>query len=247
VRDTFHKVFANAGGMYVEIDTAADPHYNATGLQRVHRAGVGMSPLSDSTAADRAYGPKEDHNHIAMSPGIQWMDSTMDSTGAANPHWISLGDFVNPNEPKPRSGAAVVNSTDLSIQDESPQHVAFSLTYHLSGKGDCEVVETYSILGDQVDGMCGVSSDNSLKTRVSFPSLVNDGSRDLAVETSPGRVVEQREDGILTWQVTSPPEVSVSLLGPRIPCHNGFMQAAAGDLPDGIRQFIWRISLERAK
>jgi hypothetical protein len=40
VRERFNKIFANAGGTYVELDTAADPHYNATGLLRVHAEGV---------------------------------------------------------------------------------------------------------------------------------------------------------------------------------------------------------------
>ena len=47
VRDTFHKVVAAAGGYYLLIDTDADPAYNATGLQRVHRAGVPFPALSD--------------------------------------------------------------------------------------------------------------------------------------------------------------------------------------------------------
>src|SRR4051812_4181676 len=75
VRDKFHKVFANAGGMYVEIDTAADAHYNATGLQRVHKLGVPLSPLSDTTAARRHYGPTADATKIGMSPTIQWSSS----------------------------------------------------------------------------------------------------------------------------------------------------------------------------
>ena len=33
----FNKIFANTGGMYVELDVAADPAHNATGLLRVHK------------------------------------------------------------------------------------------------------------------------------------------------------------------------------------------------------------------
>ena len=51
LRDIFHKVIAAAGGTYVEIDTGADPSYNATGLQRIHKAGIALSPLSDSTCS----------------------------------------------------------------------------------------------------------------------------------------------------------------------------------------------------
>ncbi|MBR4960446.1 MAG: hypothetical protein IKY52_06085 [Clostridia bacterium] len=36
----FHKFFANCGGYFLEWDTDADPHYDATGLGRIHKAGV---------------------------------------------------------------------------------------------------------------------------------------------------------------------------------------------------------------
>lgn len=51
----FHKVFANAGGLYAEIDTAADPHYNSTGLLRVQKTGVDslIGPSDNSPALER--------------------------------------------------------------------------------------------------------------------------------------------------------------------------------------------------
>ncbi|TBL81806.1 hypothetical protein [Paenibacillus thalictri] len=36
----FHKIVANAGGYSVQLDTKADPHYDATGFGRIHKAGV---------------------------------------------------------------------------------------------------------------------------------------------------------------------------------------------------------------
>ena len=36
----FHKFFANCGGYFLEWDTDADPHYDATGLGRLHKAEV---------------------------------------------------------------------------------------------------------------------------------------------------------------------------------------------------------------
>lgn len=38
--DYFHKVFLKSGGYMAEIDTNADPHYDASGLGRVHREGA---------------------------------------------------------------------------------------------------------------------------------------------------------------------------------------------------------------
>ncbi|XP_062500330.1 uncharacterized protein LOC134177569 [Corticium candelabrum] len=36
----FHKIFANVAGMYVEIETLADPHYDSLGLTRIHLSGI---------------------------------------------------------------------------------------------------------------------------------------------------------------------------------------------------------------
>lgn len=36
----FHKLFLRAGDYFAELDLAADPHYDASGLGRVHRAGL---------------------------------------------------------------------------------------------------------------------------------------------------------------------------------------------------------------
>lgn len=38
--DDFHKVFLKAGGYFLEFDTSADPHYDASGLGRVHKEGA---------------------------------------------------------------------------------------------------------------------------------------------------------------------------------------------------------------
>ncbi len=38
--DDFHKIFMNAGGYFLEFDTRADMHYDASGLGRVHKNGA---------------------------------------------------------------------------------------------------------------------------------------------------------------------------------------------------------------
>ena len=74
------------------IDTAADPHYNGTGLQRVTTNPVWAFSLTVLTAwqLERAYAP-DSGPKVGMTPGIQWKD-------AANPDgpWLSLADFVLP-------------------------------------------------------------------------------------------------------------------------------------------------------
>jgi hypothetical protein len=255
VRETFHKVFANAGGMYIEIDTAADPHYNATGLQRVQRRGVPLSPLSDSTASHRAFGPTTDKTMVAMSPGIEWKNlPPVAATPASSPstrpadHWQSLADFVQPVEPKPARGERVVESADLDIQSEQRDSVKFDLRYKLAGE-NFAVQEEYWLKPDEVTGSWKLVGDSlPAQTRISIPALVNDGAKDLEVKPGTGTLESHRDGGMLTWQILSPGhKVDLKLAGPSVPNHNGYARSVVGDLPGNTRSVDWRITLEQEK
>jgi hypothetical protein len=244
VRDQFHKVFANAGGMYVEIDTAADAHYNATGLQRVQRKGVPLSPLSDSTASHRAYGPTTNKTNVAMAPGIEWSSSE----ATTRPTWTSLADFVNPIEPKPAKGEGVVESADLHVDSESPDAVSFTLQYHLRDEGKTAAVEEqYNVTPDAVDGAWRVDAPEVSQMRVLFPALVNNGAHDLAVNTQQGVLEEHRDGGVLRFEVTSPGNVLLRREGPTVPCHNGFMRAIVGEVSRLKAPVTWRITLNNER
>jgi hypothetical protein len=42
----------------------------------------------------------------------------------------------------------------------------------------------------------------------------------------------------------SPAVARLSFEGPRVPTHNGYVQALAADLPAGTREVRWRLRLE---
>src|SRR5206468_3852052 len=112
LRDPFHKVCAASGGYYVLIDTMADEHYDSTGLIRVHRRVVELSPLSDS--ASISYGGVKGDPHLALTPGLQWKDGDQ---------WIGLADFHRPeksDDPKEQAKPQrVVKSAKLAIGSAS--------------------------------------------------------------------------------------------------------------------------------
>jgi hypothetical protein len=240
VRDKFHKVFANAGGMYVEIDTAADAHYNATGLQRVHKLGVPLSPLSDSAAAHREYGPT-DEPRLAISPSLQWTASE----ATTRPTWTSLSDFVNPTEPKPAKGDGVVESADLQVDQASRDSVMFALTYHLRNPaGTATVQEQYHLTPDAVEGAWQVDAPSITQTRVVFPALVSDGAHDLDVETTRGTLESHRGGSVLTWKIESP-EVLLRIEGPAVPTHNGYVKRVIGEVSRTHAPVMWKMTLDR--
>ena len=80
----FHKVFAHAGGYTLEFDTAADPHYDRSGLGRVHRAGA-PSPLCLSVPCTVNGNYKTDIPDavpLAIAPGVKTADGWQYAVGA---------------------------------------------------------------------------------------------------------------------------------------------------------------------
>jgi len=253
-RETFHKVCAAAGGYYVLIDTSADPHYNATGLQRVHRAGVALSPLTDSAAAERAFGPLDEKEKRALTVGIEWQESSGD--------WRSLAEYgihQHENAPSKKDRPAPPPQTDwvkdasLKVTENSPQRVAFTIHYELSNARAVE--EDYSISADGVEGATRILGEPPAKARFVFPALVNDGARDTDVVIDRQGVQITRKGaplyksgvenpgGKMTVELVAPAGLQLSRTGPQLVTHNGYVQAISADLPSGTKEIRWKLKL----
>jgi len=214
-RQTFHKIAAAAGGYYVLIDTAADPHYNATGLQRVHRAGVPFAALSDTAAGERAYGP-DSSAKAAISPGIMWKPSDSQS------QWLSLAHF--PSE----RGKRAVRSAQLSVRSAGHDRVDFELVYALSdqSQGDRVLTERYVLTAEAVEQTSSVSGE-AAAFGFHLPVLVSDGAADLDVKLSHAGVSISHRGSVTA--VGLDPEAIVSRLtlqGPKVATHSGYVREA---------------------
>ncbi|MBE6568697.1 MAG: hypothetical protein E7658_00595 [Ruminococcaceae bacterium] len=132
--DHFHKVFARAGGYFLEYDKDADPHYDASGLGRVHKYGApstlclsmaccGKKPRYKINGAEPVY--------LALCPGIQ-KDGEWDFS--ADPKWVhTLTDQ--------ETGADYVSLTMESRLDEETVTVNYKVDENgvsaaVSGKGE---------------------------------------------------------------------------------------------------------------
>jgi len=251
LRDIFHKVVACSGGTYVEIDTGADPGYNATGIQRIHKSGVALSPLSDSCASHRHYGPPiKDAAGVAMAPGIQWQLAPAKpqaaTTQSDQQQWYSLADFnLAALEGRARPyGSSIVLGADLRIMEQTDDRVSFVIRYALDGDGARSVEEQYAVSREGVEYAARLPGRDKLPgTRFVVPVLVNDGSRATNVTLDNDRLSITRVGGTLTCELLAPSNISFKLDGPRVPCHNGWMQAAVAELPAGTREVRAKISL----
>lgn len=240
LRDTFHKICACAGGTYALVDTAADPHYNSTGLVRVHRSGVTQSAFSDNTAAHRAYGPPSDLTSVGLSPGLAWNAA---APGDELPDWVSLADFVGPHF-APKLLPRTVASAALADVHAGAGRTTFTVRYALSGDGARRVEEQYTVSANGVEvAVRFLDKSPPASARVLLPILVSDGAHDVPLTVTANQAKAHLAGGETTWEVLSPGHLTLALSGPRVPSHNGWMQALTADLPPGTHEVRWRISL----
>lgn len=242
LRDIFHKIVASVGGNYIEIDTAADPHYNATGLQRLHHSGVPLSPLSESAPAHRTLEPwDEQPRDGGLTPGIQWR-ATPDGP------WRSLANFASPKDgadPK-KPPTDVVADARLTVDQHTPAALQFTLIYSLQGESALPVTETYALTPTAVEVTSQISGDPAA-TRVALPVLISDGVRMTHVTIDGPTLRVDRVGGSLTYELLEPAGLTLHLDGPKLISHNGYIQAAIADLPPGTKSVKFRITLEPAK
>lgn len=158
--DDFHKVFASAGGYCIEIDTRADHHYDATGLGRIHKAGVPTeAALSTTIVANPEYlvSTPEAPRGIAIGPG--W-----ESRGRVQ--WLS-------------DLSAEIEGVGLEDAQERTDAVRFRLAYDL-GKNGPWVSESYELgaggltVGWKLGPVVGSAPVRGL--RVQVPLVETDGA-----------------------------------------------------------------------
>jgi hypothetical protein len=195
----FHKIFANCGGLYLELDTAADPHYNSTGLIRVHKAGCEplIGPTDSGTAGEHPW-----------AVGIAWPEGKQ---------WQSLAGL----------GAKDLKAVHLSTGDATPQRVRFSVRYELQRTGATAVVESYDLSPQQVSVAVEVEGRIS-QLRVRFPAFATDGQNPARIITEGSTVRVELNGSRQIFSVQSPAKVELHPTGSLVPSRNGYFQGIEG-------------------
>jgi hypothetical protein len=211
-----HKVFANAAGTYVEIETGADPHYDATGLIRVQMTDIPpqLGP-SDSLVAHRAY-HVEPSSTIGANTGIgvAWKD--------ASGTWRRVGELTKDN----------ITKATVSVKKETPGAVDFAVAYEGDLFGAKGVTEHYSITPGNVNLTSEVAGYNG-PLRYLFPVSADDGRTKTKIEITPSEVSVTRpqEAPIFNYIFNDAGPVSV---GPDLyPNHNGWSRLGVAEFPKG--------------
>ncbi|BCM90996.1 hypothetical protein IAD21_02859 [Abditibacteriota bacterium] len=211
-----HKVFANAGGTYVEVDTNADHHYDATGLIRIHIKGLSpqLGP-SDSVLEHPSY-------HIpANSPpaqntgvGVSWLDKA----GA----WRRMGELA----------AEQIKSVKVETLASTPQRVEFNVIYEGDLFGVSRITEHYVLTDGKVE-LTTELADYKGALRYVWPVLADDGKTPSTITTANGVVSVSQTGGKVAQTFAPQGAQSVVVPNERYPNHNGWARLGVAEYPRG--------------
>ena len=212
LRTPFHTVIANAGGTYVEIDTAGSGHYSPTGLLRVHRAGVPATiGPSDGLVADASpvYPPGAPTTTAAV--GVAWQ---------VGGRWRRLAEVL---------GESV--HADLTVTEQAPARVAFAIRYTGDLGGPAAVVERYVVTPGRVEQASDVEGYAG-PLRVVAPVLANDGRSATTVDVDGDAVSVRLGNGVERFAVAGS-TAAVVQRPQQYAFRNGWAQLATFDVPHG--------------
>ncbi|MFH1918512.1 MAG: hypothetical protein ABIP48_01310 [Planctomycetota bacterium] len=211
----FHKVFANAGGTYVEYDTSGDHVYNPTGLIRVHVEG-GHPQLGPSDGCAPKYSGKD----VNLAVGPEWEDN-------AGRHRLAA---MSPREPT------------VEILEETPAKVRFRVAYSLETPNATQLVETITVEPSGVTVEDQITGDAVRAMRVTYPMLVFDGLAHTKVDLRGNRLALELDDLGAAFEIIEPEGVELKRTGQTYAHRNGQVEQVEADIPG--HRAVYRITAE---
>lgn len=173
LKDAFHKIFAACGDTYVEIDTSADPHYDATGIGRVLFAGTPIEMVLGM--------PFAAHPLYNLAPGEQAAEEPV----ALAPHWAT---------PSGPASLAALQAPDLKyemeIHEQSPESVSFTIRYQHLPSASC-INEKLTLTGSalRIDTSVTVDGTSVENLVYNIPIIVTDGAVKSSIELAENALI----------------------------------------------------------
>ena len=211
--EAFHKVFASCHGTYVEIDTAADAMYDATGIGRILLPGLpGVLPLGMPFSAKP---------HYTLAPGLAAVALPL----AIGPEWDREGSAVRLAQLS--EGLAC----EVTASEQTRDRVRVTTTY---SKDATKVVETCLLEKGGVELACTVAEGGAAvkPLRYLFPVIQSDGAKNYQARLSAGKLtvaLDGRELFVVSW----PEGAKASLAAAPQANRNGVFQMLVLEFPDG--------------
>ncbi len=214
-----HKVVANAGGTYVEVETNGDHKYDATGLIRVHFAGHSpqLGP-SDSLLSSPSYVvPAGSPVPPTTGIGVAWKDD--------NGAWKYLGALT----------ASEVQNVTVIPGEQTTNRVTFTVRYEgVLGGGVTAVEEQFELTPNDIKVTTVLPGYTGPVRRV-VPILSDDGRTDakIQVHKKEVRVWQQGKYGTAKHTFEALGASTVTVGNEQYPNHNGWARLAVAEYPAG--------------
>jgi hypothetical protein len=210
IRTTFHRVFANAGGMYVQVDVGADAGHNSTGLLRIHKRGHDPQLGPSESSIERGEEYPKDAKRTNAAVGVAWKD--------VNGNWKKLADY-------PRGE---ITSAELSDLKTSRDRVSFTVTYTSYFSGPDAVVERYVLTPDEVRVTYELPGYSG-PMRLVWPVLADIGDAKTQIATQGQTVIVSLNDDTQTF--TAGGAASVLVEDAVYAFRNGWAKLAVAEYP----------------
>lgn len=221
---SFHKVFASAGGYSIEVDTAADPDYDATGLGRIHRRSAPTElALSTPLSAGYKFGLHEGVGRVAAAIGAGWKES-----GSGEIRYLAECSLL---------------TARVDEVEEAPDKVRFAVIYEGEELPGGSVIEHYELT------RAGVTLDISLDQPehepmyIRIPLLATNGLDTTRIEQEDGRISVQLHG--YRYSVTLPSGTKVQVAPARYGNRNGEYVLAEARIAGRTARLTFEISNNR--
>jgi hypothetical protein len=200
--------------MYIELDVAADPAHNATGLLRVHKRNFNpqLGP-SEGLISTKVENYPADAPRTTAAIGGAWKD--------VNGNWKRLAEYP---------GSAITSASVVDVHAD-PSRVSFSVVYQGYFSGPKLIVEHYVITPEQVEQTVELPGYTG-PTRIKFPVLedLGDGTKThISTTDNTARVTLAGQ----TQTFTAAGASSVIVEELRYPFRNGWARLGVAEFPAG--------------
>lgn len=214
--EPLHKIIANVGGTYVEIDPAGDPHYDATGLIRVQIRGLSpqLGPNDCVVSEPRYQVDIADRVPANTAIGVAWL--TPDGL------WRRLGEMEG----------STIKNWSLSHVSTAPERVSFDVTYESHLPNDPKIVENYVLTPGQVELTSHLENYHG-PLRYIWPVLADDGRTLTAIQVKDDTVSVSQAGDRIAQTYRARDATSVTVEEARYGNHNGWARLAVAEYAQG--------------
>jgi hypothetical protein len=225
---SFHKTFATCGGYHIEIDNAGQPTHDATGLGRLHKRGVrpetalSMSiPATPSVHMSIPASP----TYAAIGPYARWGKKDVPLAGMADSRYCRG-----------------IHAAELTVEEESPQRVAFSIRYSGDLTGAEAIIESYQLTANGL--RITPTIEGGMLSRFVVPLLVTDGMAQSTIERLDNGFRVTYEGAIYEARIDDVTDIDIVLDTKKRPNSNGIYQLGkfVGDV--GGRTFVLTLTTD---